>query len=114
MEVDACNFALIFLLSGVFSIFSIFYSLKSLYPRLTNAGKGLIFWESIRSHKSLDSYLEELGKLDNAKKEIEYGKQNWHISNVLSAKNNNVRLSLLTFGASLIFLIIEYVLVKFS
>jgi hypothetical protein len=78
-----------------------------------HAGKGIIFWESIKKHSSLNEYLDELAKLDDKTKEVEYGKQNWHVSHVLSKKNGYVRLSLWAFGISLFFLALEFLISKF-
>ncbi|GEM_PF-1728310 len=113
IEIKTCILIAMFFITGLVSLFSIFYCIRSLYPRLGHAGKGPIFWESIKKHNSLNEYLDELAKLDVKAKEIEYGKQNWHVSHVLSKKNGNVRLALWTFGLSLLFLATEFLISKF-
>ncbi|MFZ2784941.1 MAG: Pycsar system effector family protein [Sediminibacterium sp.] len=113
IEAKTCILSVGFFITGITSLISILYCITTLYPRLSHAGKGLIFWESIRQHNSQEDYLKELAKLDSKVKEVEYGKQNWHVSSVLSSKNNQIRNSLWTFGISVLLLSAVYIISKF-
>jgi len=108
-----CSNLVLFILTGAVSIFSIIFCCVVIYPRLTKSEKGLIFWENIKSYASLDEYLIETAKLNHKLLEEEYAKQNWHISKVLSTKNKNVRVAVLTFCFSLTLIVITYLITSF-
>ncbi len=103
---------LMYLISGLLSIASIILCGIVLYPRLPKSAKGLIFWENIKQYDNIQEYINESGKLNDKIVEDEYAKQNWHVSHVLSKKHFYIRLAIITFGLSLITLVIIFI--KFS
>lgn len=101
-----------YLVVGIFSIGSILLCATVLFPRLPKSEKGLIFWENIKSHSSINEYINESGQLNNSVIEEEYAKQNWHVSQVLSKKHFFIRLAIIAFAISLISLVVMFI--KFS
>lgn len=92
------------------NIATIFFCLWTLYPRLGNSGKGLIFWESIRANSTPEEYCQKVNKLTDELVEEEYAYQNWYVSLILKQKNGKIRTSLWLFGLSIISISILYIL----
>ena len=60
VRLNNCLLSLIYLIFCLSSLISLLMNLYVLFPRLnTENKKGLIFWENIQNHNSLNEYLEE-------------------------------------------------------
>ena len=105
-----CTSIVFFLASGAFSLLSIAFCCTTLYPRLPKSKRGVIFWENIYSYGSMGEFLNDVSKLDKKTIELEYAKQNWHVSKVLHRKNRSVRWAILAFSIALLLLVITYLL----
>ncbi len=105
-EISRCSpIVFVFIIiTGVIILSSVIFSVLAIYPRLPQKKKGLIFWENIKQYDSSKDYSLEVLKLKPEDIENEYAKQNWLVSKVLSLKNKNVRLALITFCTGLVFL----------
>ena len=107
---DCCYFKIGIVLTFVLNILTILFCLLTLYPRLGSSGKGLIFWESIRTNKTPDEYSEKITNLNDKQVEKEYAHQNWYVSYILKQKNSKIRTSLWFFGLSILAISLLYLL----
>lgn len=110
----SCNIKELFLMTSFLIILSVICCGIVLFPRLPKSKNGLIFWENVKSHSNSKDYLNELYKLNNNSVEVEYAKQNWHVSKVLSTKNLFVRIALIFIGISIVFLVASYITLFFD
>jgi hypothetical protein len=99
---NGCLMSIGVLITFLLNILTIFFCLWTLYPRLGNSGKGLIFWESIRANSTPEEYCTKVSKLNDGLMEEEYAYQNWYVSTILKQKNGKIRTSLWFFGLSIL------------
>jgi len=107
---NCCLFKIGVVLTFALNTLTIFFCLWTLYPRLGNSGKGLIFWESIRANSTPEEYSNKVNKLNNQLAEEEYAHQNWYVSLILKQKNEKIRTSLWFFGLSTLSIATLYLL----
>lgn len=107
---NSCLLSIGILITYLLNILTIFFCLWTLYPRLGNSGKGLIFWESIRANTTPEEYCSKVSKLNDGLMEEEYAYQNWYVSQILKEKNGKIRTSLWFFGFSILAISILYLL----
>lgn len=79
-----------------------------LYPRTPHSGSGHMFWSDIRSFESANSYWKSLAALDSDSIGLEYARQNFNVSGVLTQKTRAVRLAIWLFGAACAVLAIAF------
>ena len=72
------------------------------FPRLPSGGRGLIFWEDIRSRTTPESYAAEVARLEPGAVESEYALQNWYVSQVLHDKHRFIRWAIRAFVVGVI------------
>jgi hypothetical protein len=104
----SCIFSVGIVIAFILNLLTIFFCLWTLYPRLGNSGKGLIFWESILANYTPEEYCKKVSKLNNELMEEEYAFQNWYVSSILKDKNAKIRTSLWFFGLAIISIAILY------
>lgn len=109
-DLSCCLFKIGVVLTFILNILTIFFCLWTLYPRLGNSGKGLIFWESILANSTPEEYCAKVNKLNNQSAEEEYAHQNWYVSLILKQKNRKIRTALWFFGLSIISIATLYLL----
>ena len=66
-------------------------ALVALYPRTPKIGGGVIFWEDVRSHETVEIYQKDLSQVDEAEVERQYGAQNYIVSGILKSKYKAVQ-----------------------
>lgn len=81
-----------------------------IFPRLPSGGNGLIFWEDIREHKSLDEYINELKSVSDFRLKKEYASQNYLVSYVLHDKHVWLQRAITSFGIGVVLSIFTYAL----
>lgn len=108
IEMDDCLTCWLFFATGILLCVSIFFCGLILYPRLFKGGQGFIFWENINAYKKIEDYTSKISSIDDKEVEIEYAKQNWYVSKLLSKKNKYIRISLWISIVAIIFLSITY------
>lgn len=69
----------------------------TIYPRLPSGRRGLIFWEDVRSHRSLDEYRDAVAALSEEQVEVEYAAQNYAVSSVVHRKMAATRMAVWLF-----------------
>jgi len=74
------------LLAALLLILSLLSGIAVIFPRTAVNPQGIIYWEGILGHKSLDAYLSVISTSDAARIEREYAEQNWSISQLLVSK----------------------------
>jgi hypothetical protein len=79
-----------------------------LFPRLPRGQQGLVFWENILSHKSLDEYKARVFCLTPRQVEAEYASQNFFVSIILHRKYKLLRWSIAFFLAGVLVFLSSY------
>lgn len=87
------------LMAVTFFMFAAGTSALVLFPRMPKGGKGLIFWEDIRTYTSVAEYQDAVRKLDLQTVEENFAYQNFYVSRVLHRKHILLRWAIL-FSAS--------------
>jgi hypothetical protein len=81
-----------------------------LFPRLHHHdGEGLIFWRAILLKPTPSQYYTSVQKLDKARVEEEYAKDNWHISRTIRYKDALLRCAIALFISGMTFAVIGVV-----
>ena len=68
-----------------------------IFPRFPSQRRGTVFWEDIRSHADMDSYVQAAMKLHDGDIEHEYAAQNYFVSDVLHRKHWWIRHGIVLF-----------------
>ncbi len=93
----------------VLLLFSGFMALYTLLPKTPRIGSSLIFWEDVRAHTTMDTYLRELSQADEEEVERQYGAQNYLVSGVLTRKYACVRWAMTALMLAIPFIVVKLI-----
>lgn len=79
-----------------------------LYPRTPHSGTGHMFWGDIRSFDSASSYWKSLSALNDDAIGLEYARQNFNVSDVLTRKIRGVQRAIWAFASACLVLAFAY------
>jgi len=82
---------------------AIVISASILYPRHSKKQRGLVYWENIAHHPTIEKYADAFGSKSPEQLELEFASQAWYLSKVLSRKYWLLRAAMVTFAVGIVF-----------